>query len=129
MKKDIEDVEDIKLLVNSFYVKVKGDETIGYIFNDIAKVNWEAHLPRMYSFWETILLGKISFKGNPIIKHIELNERVQLTKEHFSQWLHLWHQTVDELFSGKIAEAAKNKAETIKDIMLAKLNNSNLSVY
>ncbi len=129
MKKDIGNIEDIKLLVNNFYIKVKRDEIIGYIFNDIAKVNWEAHLPRMYSFWETILLGKTSFKGNPIIKHIALNEKVRLTEKHFSQWLYLWHKTVDELFTGKIAEAAKNKASTIKDIMLAKLSSSDQPVY
>ncbi len=122
MKKDIENIEDIQLLVNSFYMKVRRDETIGYIFNDIAKVNWQAHLPRMYSFWETILLDKISFKGNPVIKHVELNKHVHLTEQHFSQWLHLWYRTVDELFNGKIAETAKSKAATIKDIMLAKIN-------
>ena len=45
MKKDIENREDIVVLINRFYEKVKKDEVIGYIFNDVAKVNWEKHLP------------------------------------------------------------------------------------
>ena len=50
MKKDIANRTDIELLVNKFYDKVTADTTIGYIFTDVAKVNWELHLPRMYDF-------------------------------------------------------------------------------
>ncbi|WP_367274609.1 group III truncated hemoglobin [uncultured Lutibacter sp.] len=49
--KDINNREDIELLVNKFYEKVKVDETIGYIFNEIANINWDKHLPKMYDFW------------------------------------------------------------------------------
>ena len=40
MKKDIANRDDIILLINTFYEKVKKDQVIGYIFNDVAKVNW-----------------------------------------------------------------------------------------
>jgi len=56
MKKDIENRTDIEQLVRSFYDKVNTDDTIGYIFNDIAKVNWEKHFPVMFDFWENVLL-------------------------------------------------------------------------
>ena len=49
--KAINNREDIELLVNKFYEKVKVDETIGYIFNEIANINWDKHLPKMYDFW------------------------------------------------------------------------------
>ena len=48
MKKDIENREDIILLVNTFYNSVKENKTLGYIFNDVAKIEWESHLPKMY---------------------------------------------------------------------------------
>lgn len=51
MKKDIENRNDVQLLIDSFYEKVKADKVIGYIFNDIAKVDWGKHLPVMYDFW------------------------------------------------------------------------------
>ena len=55
MKTDIRNRKDIEKLVNTFYDKVKTDDVIGYLFNDVAKVNWENHLPKMYNFWENIL--------------------------------------------------------------------------
>ena len=58
MKKDIETREDIIKLVDVFYDKVKKNEILGYIFDDIAKIDWSKHLPVMYSFWASILLGE-----------------------------------------------------------------------
>ena len=39
MKTDIRNRKDIEKLVNTFYDKVKTDEVIGYLFNDVAQVN------------------------------------------------------------------------------------------
>jgi hemoglobin len=58
MKHDIENRDDIILLVNTFYSNVKQDKTIGYIFDEVAHVNWDEHLPKMYSFWASLLLGR-----------------------------------------------------------------------
>jgi hemoglobin len=55
MKTDIRNRKDIELLVNAFYDKIKTDGVIGFLFTEVAKVNWETHLPRMYDFWENIL--------------------------------------------------------------------------
>lgn len=121
--KDISSREDIELLVNSFYDKVRTDKTIGYIFNDVAAVDWIAHLPKMYSFWETILLGKMSFKGNPMETHIKLSRRTQMKQEHFDQWLHLWNETITENFSGKTATEARKSGQNIAGLMLFKIEN------
>lgn len=66
MKKDIQNRTDVKLLVNTFYDKVKTNQTLGCSFNDVAKVDWTPHLPRMYAFWGGILLGEHSFSDNPM---------------------------------------------------------------
>ena len=124
MKKEIELIEDIKYLVNSFYDKVKQDDTIGYIFNDSIKVDWEHHLPKMYNFWETVLLGKASFKGNPMLKHLIINNRVRLTEKHFDRWIELWDNTIDSHFMGDKAENAKQRARTMKQLMLYKIRES-----
>lgn len=55
MKKDISTPQDVKTLVDAFYNDVKSDPVIGYIFTDVAKVDWDEHLPRMYKFWEFAL--------------------------------------------------------------------------
>ncbi len=121
MKNDISTLNDIQLLVNSFYVQVKEDQIIGYIFNDIAKVDWHIHLPKMYSFWETVLLGKMNFKGNPMLKHLELSKKTEINKVHFDQWLSLWTNTIDAHFEGEIAEEAKIKGKSIAGLMLLKI--------
>lgn len=121
MKKDIENIDDIKKLVNNFYIKVVPDEVIGYIFEDIIKTDWSNHLPRMYNFWESILIGEYRFDGNPILRHIEINKQTELLPEHFKRWELLFFETVDEYFVGKIADMAKFRANSISNIIQSKI--------
>ena len=51
---DIASRQDIEKVVEAFYTKVKADELIGSIFSE---VDWPHHLPVMYNFWSSILLG------------------------------------------------------------------------
>src|SRR5689334_5499873 len=101
---DIATRQDIETLINRFYDKVKKDDTIGLIFNDIMKVNWEEHLPVMYDFWETLLLGASNYNRNAMGIHFEVNRRIKLEEKHFNRWLELFTGTVDELFKGEIAD-------------------------
>jgi hemoglobin len=121
MKNDIENKQDIQLLVDSFYEKVKADPVIGFIFNDVVRVNWEKHLPVMYSFWENTLFYTGHYNGNPMEMHIRLNSLVPLGANHFKQWTGLFMQTVDELFNGEIAELAKQRAVSISTVMQIKI--------
>lgn len=117
MKKDIENREDIKLLIDNFYDKVKVDPLISFIFNDITKVNWEKHLPVMYDFWENALFYTGGYTGNPMEIHTRLNRVVPLTAEHFQQWIHLFTNTVDELYTGEKAQLAKHRAISIATLI------------
>jgi hemoglobin len=121
MKKDIENRNDVELLIITFYEKVKADESIGYIFNDIAKVNWPKHLPVMFAFWENVLFNTGAYNGNPMIVHQHLNRVVPLTKPHFKQWEKLFTETVDELFDGDNAILAKQRALSISTLMQVKI--------
>jgi hemoglobin len=120
-KPDITTREDIVLLIDTFYKKVKVNKTLGYIFNDVARVDWEHHLPVMYSFWSSLLLGDRTYTGNPMQKHIDLNKITPLTSTGFSEWLLLFKQTTDELFEGDKAEEAKSRAEIIAGSILHKI--------
>jgi hemoglobin len=123
MKKDIEQRAHIEQIVDHFYEKVRRDPAIGYIFNDIAKVDWQHHLPVMYAFWESIVLNKNSYSGNPMAVHAKLNAETPLTAAHFKQWLHLFTTTVDELFEGRKAQLAKERAASIAAVIEAKVPN------
>ena len=121
MKGDITNRMDIEQLINAFYDKVKKDDVIGFIFNDIAKVNWEMHLPMIYNFWENILFFTGSYNGTPMLIHQNLNKLITLTKEHFERWLKLFSETVDELFEGKKADLASQRAISISGIIKGKI--------
>ena len=94
--KDLETREDIELLVNSFYVGVQENEVLSAIFNDIAKVDWEHHLPKMFDFWETLLFHKAVYKGNPMKVHMILHQLQKLKKEDFEIWLKLFINDVPD---------------------------------
>ena len=98
MKKDIKSSKDIQRMVDRFYDKIKADKIVGFIFNDVMKVNWDKHLPILYAFWENALFYTGSYKGNAMKKHININRIVPLQKKHFTRWLLLFNETVDEYF-------------------------------
>ena len=123
MKHDIENRQDVEQLIDTFYDKVRRDDVIGFIFNDVAKVNWEKHLPVMYDFWESVIFLTNKYVGNPMGVHIQLNERVKFTREHFHRWVQLFTGTVDALFEGKKADITKEKAFSIATIMETKITS------
>jgi hemoglobin len=108
--RDIEDRDDCERLVRAFYGRALADPVIGFIFVDVARLDLEAHVPRITSFWETILLGRQTYAGGAFAPHAALDARVPLRRGHFERWLWLWRTTVDELFAGQRAELAKAHA-------------------
>jgi hemoglobin len=104
----------VEELVNSFYDKVKRDDLLAPVF---AQVNWPQHLPVMYNFWSSVLLGGQSYQGNPFARHVHL----QINRQHFNRWLALFNETVDERFTGFNANEAKNRAHTIAQLFQYKM--------
>ena len=111
--KEIETRNDIQLLVNTFYDRVRKDPSLGPIFNSvIPEVKWPAHLRKLTDFWETGLFGTPKYKGNPVLSHQHTDAKMNFTieQEHFGRWLNLWFETIDSLFIGSKAERAKQSA-------------------
>ncbi len=114
MIKQIESREDVSLLVNTFYDKVRKDELLGPIFNGIIH-DWPAHLELLTDFWETNLLYKRKYFGNPMSAHVEVDKKFgnTINELHFGTWINLWLQTINELFEGEVAEIAKNRSRNM----------------
>jgi hemoglobin len=107
--KPIECQEDIHLLVNTFYSKIRKDELLGPIFNShISENQWPHHLIKLTDFWETNLFGVRKFKGSPTQKHLKVDENLdyRIDALHFGKWLNLWVETINELFTGERADKA-----------------------
>jgi hemoglobin len=117
MKKDIESLKDIQFLVDRFYERVREDELVGPIFNIRLSGRWEMHHRKLYRFWNTVLLRRPDYFGNPVPMHFGLS----LNEDHFKKWLKIWIQTVDENFEGQIAERAKFRGKTMADAFLSKI--------
>lgn len=121
MKTDINSRSDVEKLVNAFYGKVRTDSEIGYLFTDVAQVNWKKHLPIMYDFWENILFHTGNFDGNPMQKHRQLHQKSALSEVHFDHWTKLWQQTVNDYFEGPHAEEIKIRASNIAKALMYKV--------
>lgn len=118
MGRDIETKEDIRELVDAFYDKARNDAIIGPVFS---KVDWEHHLPVMYAFWENIIFQTGGYSGNPMTTHMRLHQLHTLTRTHFDQWIRLFTQTVNEHFTGRNAEMARQRAMSIATLMQARM--------
>ncbi len=116
-RKDITTIENIKLLVDSFYGKIRVDQLLGGIFNGVIKDRWPEHLEKMYRFWQTVLLEEHTYYGSPFLPHAQL----PVEQKHFDRWLKLWTETVDEFFAGKIADEAKWRADKMAVMFLSKI--------
>jgi hemoglobin len=121
MKSDIVSRNEIIILVDMFYAKIKVDFTLGFIFNEVANVNWEKHLPIMYNFWENTLFYTGSYTGNPVNLHTHLHHLTPLNNTHFDQWNKLFIETVDENFEGLNADLIKQRAISISLVLAQKI--------
>ncbi|MEO8569375.1 MAG: group III truncated hemoglobin [Ginsengibacter sp.] len=115
--KEIISLDDIKKLVDTFYGKVRKDDLIGPVFNDRIQDRWPQHLEKMYTFWQTVLLGEHTYFGSPFPPHANL----PVSHIHFEKWMELFTQTIDELFTGEKANDAKWRAGKMAEMFESKI--------
>ena len=125
MKADISSRSDIELLVNSFYDKVRKDDTIGIIFNEVVAMNWEHHIPVIVDFWATVLLDADLYHNNAMTPHFAVNKIFPLQQKHFERWVALFFETLDEHFEGPVTTLAKTRAKGVAGIMQLKMDALN----
>lgn len=106
---DIQNERDVERLVHNFYEKVLNDERLGYIFNDVAEVDWDSHLPRMVDFWSNLLFQTGRYSGRPFRQHLPL----PIEEGDFDRWYRLFEETVDNHYQGEKARYAKKLARNI----------------
>ncbi len=119
MENEILNLDDIKMLVDSFYGKVRVDSLLAPIFNKVIQDRWPEHLEKMYTFWQTVLLKEHTYYGSPFAPHAQL----PLTKEHFDRWLKLFFETIKEHFEGEKAEEARWRANKMAEMFQFKIDH------
>ena len=118
--KDIENIDDIKFLINEFYDKVRQDALLAPVFASRIS-DWQPHLETMYRFWNAALFGVRGYVGNPFYKHAKL----PIDGPHFQQWIKLFFETIDEHFAGTVAEAAKTRSIIMADTFYQRIHKQN----
>ena len=107
--------ENIRTMVNTFYIKILKDDIVGPFFiaklgDDMANEYWLPHLDLLVNFWASIALGETDYRGNPFAPHTQLGE---LKRKTFEQWLTLFGETLDEVYIPSIAAQFKERATII----------------
>ncbi|MES2506177.1 MAG: group III truncated hemoglobin [Verrucomicrobiota bacterium] len=113
---------EIEQLVNAFYDRVRGDELLGFIFNEVAHTDWAAHLPKMYAFWEQVIFRTGGYTGNPLAVHARLVPLTAMGRPQFDRWLQIFQSTVDSLFSGPNADHIKSCAADMAQVIHRRIN-------
>jgi len=110
---DVCDRDDVAEMVLRFYRDVAQDDLLGPMFNEVARVDWSEHLPKLTEFWCRALFGTSGYSGNPFRAHQLVHEKRAFTPAHFERWLDLFCETVDLGWVGANAEKAKALARNV----------------
>ena len=125
MRKQIENRDDLKLLVNTFYDKIRADQEIGFFFNETI-TDWEEHLEKLTDFWDMNVFGTKKYDGNPILAHNAVDKKFdhQITSNIFGIWLNLWFATINEMFIGENADILKRRAQKMSTFLFMNIFES-----
>ncbi|WP_211217055.1 group III truncated hemoglobin [Agromyces italicus] len=126
---DLRGRDDLAALIEAFYLRAFADPFIGPIFTDVAKMDLAHHLPIMCDFWESVLFDAGTYRRNALGLHVALDANHPLTEAHFERWLVLWRQTVDDGFTGDVADRAKVQGERIAASIRRRLAGGTGSAY
>ncbi len=139
-KVDIESKQDLEKLVRHFYEKTLSDPIIGFFFTQVSPIDLDEHTPKIAEFWNAILFGRdqISDQGsgvrmnNMLKKHSEVDGKARMQAGHFTRWLFLFSNSIDELYEGENAEKLKKRskkmASSMSDALRTKRGESRIGV-
>lgn len=111
--RDLDTHEQIAEMVRRFYADVTQDDLLGPMFNEVARVDWSEHLPKLTDFWCRALLGMTGYQGNPFRAHLLVHAQRAFTPAHFERWLTLFHETLDLGWIGPNAQRAHDLADNV----------------
>lgn len=112
---DIETETDVRAVVQAFYRDMEADPVLGPFF---AGLDWEVHLPKMASFWSSVVFQTGAYRGRPFDPHAQMTG---LSRAHFAHWVGRFHGAVDGRFAGPRADLMKARAEQIAGVFQVKL--------
>ena len=107
LRHDIASEADIQVLVDAFTEKLQAQPYLSALYEKLSPRDWKQHLFLMERFWHSVLLRSASYRGHPLILHALL----PACQAQAAGWVHLFHEAVEERFSGPTAAKARAFAE------------------
>ena len=107
--------DDLRDTLVAFYALVETEPLLAPYFEGI---DMRAHMPRIESFWATILFQTGSYSGNAFQPHLVMPG---LTGGHFERWVATLEATLDARFTGPKTEQMKALAHRIAYSMQLRL--------
>jgi len=109
---DIATAGDVGLLVRRFYQAAIPDPLLGPLFKATG-IDWSVHIPLLRAFWQRELLDMPDYAGNVVGAHRALLDVAPVSTVNLDRWVELFDETVDECFTGPVAQHAKHRAAQI----------------
>jgi hemoglobin len=109
-RRELDTRSEIHDLVVGFYREIVFDDLLGPVFGEVAEVDWPVHIPKLIDYWCRVLLREPGYDGYILDAHQCVHGLEPLRIEHFDRWYTLWAATVDERWTGQLAETAKRHA-------------------
>lgn len=111
--RDLDDPAEIAEMVRRFYADVAQDDLLGPMFEEVARVDWAEHIPKLTRFWCRAILGLPGYEGNPFRAHLDVHTERSFTEAQFIRWLDLFHETLDGGWAGPNVEQAKQMGRRV----------------
>ena len=106
---------DIHDMLVAFYAQLAHEPLLAPYFEPL---DMAEHMPRIVSFWETLLFHTGSYTGNAFQPHLTMPG---LTSAHFARWVANLEDIVDARFAGPMAERMKALAHRVAYSMQLRL--------
>ncbi len=109
------DRSSIEKVVRRFYAKVLEDEVLAPFFinalgDDMKNDKWYEHLITLDNFWLGLMLEEGKYMGDPLLPHVFL---AGLTPETFEQWLKIFRETLEEIYTPSNVRNFYGKAKAL----------------
>lgn len=121
---DLDTRTEIHNLVVDFYRDIVNDEELGYIFVDVAEVDWNLHIPKLIDYWCRVLLGQPGYDGYILAAHQYVHSIEAIPAPIFDRWFLMWVDSVDRGWQGPLAEKAKSHAAKTMKMLAHRLIDS-----
>lgn len=105
--------DQIDDVVAAFYERIRQHPVLGPIFNDTIAAHgetWPNHEAKIARFWANAILFEREYSGNPMAAHLAV-PRIQ--PQHFSVWLGIFDQTLQDVLPPNLARAWSELAHRI----------------